>query len=219
MEMINLVEEFFKRNLTEAETQSLEELLEKSPEASLRFGEMLRQEYTSLGLPEPKIPKNFRSPVSIPPAAWLGPVLGLSVLVGLGSLAWWMWPRAEIKVPALTAALPQKPIMAEVHHDPGVLPPPPVQLPQKWEADSVEGNRLSVVVELEKLAQVQVRVLNPQDQPLRVLFDGPLNAGKWAIQWDGRLADGSRAGSGKYLIQVKAGSQVMSKSVSVEPPK
>ncbi|HXL73342.1 MAG TPA: hypothetical protein VN963_06925, partial [bacterium] len=97
MEMINLVDEFFKRNLTEAETQSLEELLEKSPEASSCFGEMIHQEYVSLGLPEPKIPKNFHSPVSIPTTAWLGPVLGLSVLVGLGSLAWWMWPRAELK--------------------------------------------------------------------------------------------------------------------------
>jgi hypothetical protein len=219
MEMINLVDEFFKRNLTEAETQNLEELLEKSPEASSRFGEMLHQEYVSLGLPEPKIPKNFHSPVSIPPTAWLGPVLGLSILMGLGSLALWMWPVAELKTPILTAALPQKPIAVEVSKNTGALPPPPIQLPQKWGADSVEGKRLSVVVELEKLAQVQVRVLNPQDQPLRVLFEGPLSPGKWAIQWDGRLADGTQADPGKYLIQVKAGSQVMSKSVSVETPK
>jgi flagellar hook assembly protein FlgD len=130
-----------------------------------------------------------------------------------------MRPQSELKVPALTAALPQKPIVVEVSKNTGALPPPPIQLPQKWGADSVEGNRLSVVVELEKLAQVQVRVLNPQDQALRVLFDGPLSPGKWSIQWDGRLADGTQAESGKYLIQVKAGSQVMSKSVSVEPSK
>jgi hypothetical protein len=221
MEMINLVDEFFKRNLTEAEAQNLEELLEKSPEASSRFGEMLRQEYLSLGLPEPKIPKNFHSPISIPPTAWLGPVLGFLALVGVAvvSLAWWMRPHSELAVLTLTASLPQKPIAAEVSQNPGILPPPPIQLPQKLGADSVEGNRLSVVVELEKIAQVQVRVMNPQEQSLRVLFEGPLSPGKWAIQWDGRLADGTQAESGKYLIQVKAGSQVMSKSVSVEPSK
>jgi len=51
------------------------------------------------------------------------------------------------------------------------------------------------------------------------LFEGPLSPGKWAIQWDGLLADGSKAGSGKYLIEVKSGSQAMTQSVSVEPPK
>jgi hypothetical protein len=221
MEMINLVDEFFKRNLTEAEAQSLEELLGKSPEASSRFGEMLHQEYLSLGLPEPKIPKNFHSPVSIPPTAWLGPVLGFSALVGVivVSLVWWMRPHSELTVPTLTASLPQKSIAAVVSQNPGILPPPPIQLPQKLGTNSVEGNRLSVVVELETIAQVQVQVLNSDDRSLRVLFDGPLSAGKWSIQWDGRLADGTQAESGKYLIQVKAGSQVMSKSVSVEPSK
>ncbi len=219
--MINLVDEFFKRNLTEAEAQNLEELLEKSPEASSRFGDMLRQEYVSLGLPEPKIPKNFRLPVSISPTSWLGPVLGFSALVGVAlvSLAWWAKSHSELKVPVMTAALPQQPIAAEISKKSEVLPPPPIEIPQKLGADSAEGNRLSVVVELEKIAQVQVRVLNPQEQSLRVLFEGPLSPGKWAIQWDGRLADGTRAESGKYLIQVKAGSQVMSKSVSVEPSK
>jgi hypothetical protein len=221
MEMIDLVDEFFKRNLTEAEAQSLEELLDKSPEASSRFGDMLQQEYVSLGLPEPKIPKNFHSPVSIPPIAWFGPVLGFSALVGVAlvSLAWWAKSHSELKVPVMTAALTQPPIVAEISKKTEVLPPPPIEVPQKLEDDSVEGSRLSVVVELEKLARVQVRVLNPQDQSLRVLFEGPLSPGKWAIQWDGRLSDGTEADPGKYLIQVKAGSQVMSKSVSVEPLK
>jgi len=217
--MINLVDEFFKRNLTEAESQSLEELLEKSPEASESFGEKLHQEYLSLRLPEPKIPKNFHPPVPVPSMPWLGPILGLSALVGLASVTWWMWPRPELKVSSGPAIPVEKPVPAEVSKNTLALPPPPLQIPQKLGAGPQEGNRLSVVVELEKIAQVQVRVLNSDQQPLRVLFEGPLQAGKWSVQWDGRLADGTPAESGQYVIQVKAGSQAMTQSVSVEPPK
>jgi hypothetical protein len=218
MEMINLVDEFFKRNLTEAEAQSLEELLEKSPEASSRFGEILHQEYLSLGLPEPKIPKNFHSPVSISPMSWLGPVLGLSALVGVGlvSLTWRTKSHPELKVPAMTAILPQQPIVAEVSKKPEVLPPPPIEVPQRLGDDSVEGNRLSVMVELDKPAPVQICVLGPKDQKVRDLYQGVLPSGKWSVHWDGLLTNGVQAPAGNYMIHIQSGETEMSKNVSIE---
>jgi len=216
--MINLAEEFFKRNLTETESQSLEELLEKSPEASSRFGEMLHLEYLSLGLSEPKIPQNFRSPISVSPTSWLGSILGFSTLVGLVlvSLAWWMRPHSELTAPTLSVSLPQKPMAAEVSQNSAVLAPPPIEVPQRLGDNSIEGNRLSVVVELDKPAPVQICIFDPKDQKIRDLYHGVLPSGKWSVHWDGLLSNGVQAPVGNYRIQVQSGTTEMSKNVSIE---
>ncbi|HEY5039854.1 MAG TPA: hypothetical protein VIJ93_12350, partial [bacterium] len=57
--MINLVDEFFKRNLTEPEAQGLDELLEKSPEEAMKFGDNLRREFLAAGLSVPPCPDSI----------------------------------------------------------------------------------------------------------------------------------------------------------------
>ncbi|HTC20543.1 MAG TPA: FlgD immunoglobulin-like domain containing protein [bacterium] len=222
--MTNLVDQFFQRNLTEAEAQSLEELLGKSPEEALRLGEKMRQEYLAMGLPLPTLAKHFGPPFSGTGLPLLKAALLAVVLAGAGTLAWWFWSR-----PALQATVPlasvEKPVIPEIPprevlpRSAAKLPPPPLEIPQRLDASTAEGNRLSVVVELESPAPVEVRILDPKDQPVRTLYQGNLEAGKWAIHWDGLLSNGTKASGGDYRIQVKSGSTEMSKNVSIEAEK
>lgn len=211
--MTNLVEEFFKRDLTEAEAQGLDELLEKSPEDALRFGQNLEQQYLSLGLTVPTIPSHFGP--ALPKAGWglLKSLLAAATLTGAGLLAWTYWPKPTAIVPT---TLPKPSLTTALSRPKAQLPPPPVELPQRLTSASQEGNRLSVVVELDHAAPVQVRIFNPQNREVRDLYQGSLQPGKWSIHWDGLLGDGSRAPAGSYRIEVESGASEMSKNVAVE---
>lgn len=206
--MINLVDEFFKRNLTEAEAQQLEQLLENSAQEALRFGQGLQREYLAMGLPVPNVPKNFGPAAS--KAGWtaLKSVLVAAVLAGGASLYWWLWCPSP--APSLHPSGPQA-----LSRPKAKLPPPPVEVPQRLSGTSVEGNRLSVVVELDHAAPVEVSIFNPQGRLIRQLYQGNLPSGKWSVHWDGLLADGSKASPGSYRIQVQSGSTQMSKTVAI----
>jgi hypothetical protein len=222
--MTNLVDEFFQRDLTEAEAQSLEELLGKSPEDALRLGEKMKQEYLTMGLPLPALPKHLAYPLPGTGLPLLKAAFLAAALVGAGTLAWRFWPSpalqttlplASVEKPAVPPALSQE----IIHRPEAKLPPPPLEIPERLTGSSAEGNRLSVVVELDNPAPVEVRIFDPKDQPVRTLYAGNLEAGKWAIHWDGLLSNGSRAPGGDYRIQVNSGSNEMSKKVSIEPGK
>ncbi|HJT24548.1 MAG TPA: FlgD immunoglobulin-like domain containing protein [bacterium] len=214
--MTNLVEEFFKRDLTEAEADGLEKLLENSPEDALRFGQNLEQQYLSLGLTVPQIPSHFGP--ELPKAGWgfLKSLLAAVTLTGAGLLTWHLWPKPQevITLPAQKAVLPHT-----LSWPKAKLPPPPVEIPQRLTGASQEGNRLSVVVELDHAAPIQVCIYNPANQRVRDLYQGNLQPGKWSIHWDGLLTDGSKAPSGNYRIQVQSGTTEMSKNVVIESGK
>lgn len=214
--MTDLVDEFFKRDLTEAEAQALEGLLEKSPEEALKFAGKLRMEYAATGLPEPRVPKSFGPAASKAGGALLKGFFAVAALAGASVIAWWMWPKPQAAT-NLSIEKPAAPQILPRHRAP--LPPPPVEVPRRLTGSPVEGNRLSVVVELDQPAPVQVRILDPRDQVVRRLYEGNLQAGKWSLHWDGLLSDGSQAPAGNYRIQVKSGSTEMSKAVAIEPGK
>src|SRR5581483_8807169 len=104
-----LIDEFFKRDLTEAEAQALENLLEGSSGDAARFGEKLRGQYLALGLPDP---------LSLSHSAPMGSLgllkagLGALLIAGLGAMTWTFWPRpAEVSLasapPAAVVAVPK----------------------------------------------------------------------------------------------------------------
>ncbi len=214
--MTNLVNEFFSRNLTEAEAQSLEDLLGNSSEEALRFGEKMKQEYLAMGLPVPMIPKNFGLPH---PALSLTKLALLATTFSAGILAWSLWPKAVLETAQTATPLEKVVIPATLSRPKVILPPPPLQVPQRLTGSTAEGNRLSVVVELDKPAPVEVCILDPKEQTVRTLYQGSLAPGKWSIRWDGLLSDGSQAPTGDYRIRVKSGATEMSKNVSIETGK
>lgn len=57
-------------------------------------------------------------------------------------------------------------------------------------------------------SQVRLIVYNVLGQQVRVLEDGYLNAGKYAVRWDGRDEFGRSVASGAYLYRLQAGLQV-----------
>lgn len=214
--MNNLVDEFFKRNLNEAEAQGLEELLEKSPEDALDFGNRMEREYLAMGLVVPSMPKHFKLGAPHGGSLFLKLFLTTLALTTAGLLAWRIWPQPQA---VLTQPL-EKPLAPVLLSKPKAkLPPPPLEIPRRLEGLSEEGNRLSVVVELDHSAPVQVDILDSKGQTVRSLYQGSLQAGKWSLRWDGLLSDGARAPAGDYLIRVKSGSNEMTKNVAIEPGK
>src|SRR5581483_9435612 len=135
-----------------------------------------------------------------------------------GILAWSLWSKPEVKISNPMPPVEKAVIPSALPRHQVELPPPPVQAPQRLNG-SAEGNRLSVVVELEKPAPVEVCILDPKDQRVRTLYQGSLPSGKWSIHWDGLLSDGSQAPTGNYRIRVKSGTAEMSKNVSIETGK
>ena len=93
---MNLIDEFFKRDLTESESQDLDQLLEHSPEEATRFAARMEKEYFSLGLPAPQMPKGMITQISS--TLWSP---GVSALVAGGflsagrALSWWLWPSPK----------------------------------------------------------------------------------------------------------------------------
>jgi hypothetical protein len=213
--MTNLVDEFFKRNLTESESQDLDQLLEHSPQEAGRFAERMKQEYFSLGLPAPQLPKRLAHSGS---TAGLSPLVSTLVAGGFlsaAALTWWFWPESKASILAPSAPAPVAATVAPPTRTLPILPPPAI--PQAVTSSTEAGNRLNVVVDLDTQAPVKVCVLDPKDQSVRTLYEGTLPAGKWSLRWDGKLSDGSRAPAGDYRIEVESGAHRMTRTVSIAP--
>jgi hypothetical protein len=211
--MTNLVDTFFTRNLTEVEAEALDDLLSNSPEEALRMGEKMRLEYLAMGYPEPVMPKHLGLPH---PGLSFGKLFLLAAACSTGILAWVLWPKAVVKTIQTALPAPQLSIPAALPRPKASLPPPPLEIPQRLTGTSDVGNRLSVVVELDKPAPILVSIFDPKDQKIRDLYQGVLPTGKWSIRWDGLLSNGSQAPAGDYRILVKSGTNEMSKNVSIE---
>ena len=82
--MSQLAEDYFKRDLSEAEEATLAEELKASPELAERFASLAESDYRRLGVPLPSRP------------SYLKP-LAMAGLLGLGLVAWWVHesPPAE----------------------------------------------------------------------------------------------------------------------------
>jgi hypothetical protein len=231
--MPDLIPDFFKRDLNEPEWQELEKKLEQDPGEAERLASHAEQAYLKTGLPMPQWPRGgpglpSKKPLSGPEiSSWIG--LSAAVLLGTAMVLWHFWPSPSMEVP-LKAALPVIPATKPIDPEavsiaskavPAVelnqaLSPPPMAIPEKVISEGKEASTLSVVVELESPAPVTVGVYDPSGKLDRVLFTGPMSAGQWAIHWDGLLSNGQPAPSGDYRIQVRAGINMLQKSIHLE---
>jgi hypothetical protein len=215
--MVDLVQEFFIRELSEAEQAALSKLLESSPDAALSYERMLKQHYLATGLPQPTLPRglqNLPHPGGLGPAGWSGAAKLLLVVLAAGGAALWkFWPAPQAEVPVTVQPKAASPALSQ-----------PVQtavkrlLPVKPEPVSAgqEGQELSVVVDAPQKALVTVRILDSGGKEVRALYAGFVEAGRWDFQWDGRLDNGEAAGDGEYHIDVQAGSAHMSKDIRIK---
>lgn len=218
--MVDLVQEFFKRDLSEAEHEALSKLLEGSPEASARYEGLLQQNYLATGLPQPTLPHGLQN---LPQARGSGTALlsgGLKILLaGLvaGAALWKFWPqpKVETSLPTQTKAIPnvvQKPVIASIKRS--TNKPAPVQ--PLAGSPSQEGQELSVLVDAPQKSLVTVRILDASGKEVRALYTGFVEAGHWNFKWDGLLENGQPAGAGDYRIDVQSGAAHQTKDIRIK---
>lgn len=223
--MADLIEKFFLSELTEDEDRELASQLEVSEEAAGRFAETAENLYLSFGLPNPLPPGNSMGSWH---SLW---GKGLMVLLVLGGLTAWFWPAGPKRVPAeekppVAGTVPlekkapvkmkvpvpvlkkeQKPVQAS-ESDLVAAPPDP--------DFNTDYRNLKVVVDQENAGPVTVRILDANGIEVRRLYNGPLQAGKWAFQWDGILGTGRAASPGSYRIEVQGGSTLKQREITIK---
>ena len=226
---MDLVDEYFKRDLTPEEENRLAELLSSSPQAAQRMAEGMAGLYLSSGLPEPQWPGGT-PPWGHSKGSLLKPLLPLGLLLlGVGFLAF-KWFTA---VPMASIAPQPEAPPEEVHRAvrPLVKPATPKKNPAQIIVPSPTDNflmppdlrpqgkvyqQLSVVVNPKTPGLVTVQVLDKSGSEIRALYAGIIPAGRRVFNWDGKREDGMLASPGVYVIEVRSGSEVMRQEVTVE---
>jgi hypothetical protein len=218
--MADLIEEFFKRDLSESEAEDLGKLLQESPDAPLRFKALSEQRYLAMGLPAPQLPDGVHlpsAPRGLGLSGWIAGIV-LTALVITASL-WKFWPHAPVEanvktIPvhlppsAVTASVPEKATKAKA------LPPSSIQpVPA---APAAEGMELSVSVDTRTRVLATVRVLDASGHEVRSLFTGFIQPGQWTFKWDGDLAGGQPAPAGQYKIDVQTGDSHQLKEIQIQ---
>ncbi len=213
-----LLDEYFKRDLTESEEEQMAQGLSSSPEDAQRFVELMEAHYRSLGLPEPKwmekpLPPFFPKSGFRPFRILLWSLLFLFLAWSGYCLYRWLF---RVQTPS-TLFTPQpthsrespksqssKPAHAKKHST--------APSPNSGQSGKIH-EELSVVVTHPQQGLVTVKVMDPQEKEMRILFAGILPAGKRTFTWDGKDMNGSVASPGTYYLVVTSGSKVLRQEV------
>ena len=244
--MADLVDKFYEGDLTPAEEESLDLLLESSPEAADRFAKRAAEAYARYGLPDMGPESN--------PGQGFGWRLRLEMLALVLTLTagygWWHHRQsvssnvsAESQAPAVESRS-TKPALAkpsggrEAGENPSEKLLPQSQkagLSKAGENQALEGNpvpavgpaskapgaggkasRLRIMVEIGQEGPVTVEILDAQGARVKSLFNGALPSGSYSFSWDGKLEDGRKALPGQYRIETHSGSTVQTQEFSIE---
>jgi hypothetical protein len=238
--MPDLVDKFFQRDLSEAEQASLSAALLSSDETALKFETKAEKAYLSFGLPIPQAhwPAQDNLPWHSTQSHSVGHGWGaLRHLGHLGHLGHWIWPSVfvagvagsvatwhytqKMTVPVAAAEVSTLSVPTPFSRSPVLKPVPQPALKAVVPVRVDETNppvfsSLSVVVHRAQSGPVQVRVTDPSGQQIIVLYNGDLQPGSWAFQWDGKLNDGDPAKPGFYWIEVQAGAFQQRKSIQIQ---
>jgi hypothetical protein len=240
--MPDLVDKFFREDLTEAEQEALSQELLNSDKAALKFESKAKALYISFGLALPRhhwVPQG-KLPWHAAPAHSGGHALGLlHHLVHVSHLSHWIWP--SLFVVGVTGS-----VVTWNHFEKAA---PPVEIPKisatpTPAAPKANSKVLPVLGAAEPAARVTPVALNPgtppafsslsievaqtREGPISVqvldmsghevisLYQGGLKAGDWVFEWDGKLTDGSPAQAGFYRIEVQSGAFIQRKNIQIQ---
>ena len=240
-----LIDEYFKRDLTESEEKDLAEDLAASPEDALRLAQGLEDLYAKSGLPAPVWPGGTMPPFGNHPG-WIKPLIPSLLILLLAGFSAYQWfrsipppaeaPREEApmkkihalnqaaekilkRVPAAPGAgpvLPAQPLSATTLELPSLRTEPASPAPPFPQPQGHLYQQLSIVVEPTSPSLATVRVLDGANHELKTLFAGIIPAGRRTFTWDGKTTQGTVAPAGTYFIEVKSGEKVMRQEVKVE---
>jgi hypothetical protein len=216
--MADLIEQFFARDLSEAEQEALSKLLQESPEAALKYERLLERNYLATGLPQPILPKGLttfpKTGGSLAGKSLLLKLLAVGLAAVAGGLLWKFWHKTNMAVPAAI----QQPIQQVIQKPsiPAVIQKKLAPVQPLAAGPSQEGQELSVVVNTAQKSLVTVRILDRSGREVRALYTGFVDPGHWAFQWDGLLENGQPANAGDYRIDVQSGATHLSKDIQIK---
>ena len=215
--MADLTKEYFNRDLTEAEEESLAREIATSPDAAMRLAESARLSYEATGLPMPSEPKapgssNFHG-VPFDVAVLL---IGLGVFLAVIAFVIWHCVVSasgpDSTVPVDGSAFAPPPVAAPVQKKTIVRPassfitPLPASEGDKFEA-------LDILVRRASAGAVTVRVVDATGKIVRNLYAGTVAGGLWRFPWNGCRDGGMTADAGTYRIEVGTSSGVQRRTV------
>lgn len=212
--MTDLIQEFFTRDLNESEHEELSKLLEKSPDAALRYEKLVEQNYLATGLPQPTLPQSLQS---LPQGeGWVSRVgwakFAAVGMVILGGALWKFWTEFKTEYP-----LPSPQVQAlQVPHPIISVVKKPVSTRSLAIEPIQGGQELSVVVDVPNKSLVTVRILDAGGREIRNLHTGFVDPGRVTFQWDGLLENGESASTGFYRIDVQSGVTHLSKGIQIK---
>jgi hypothetical protein len=220
--MADLIQEFFEREFSETEADSLGKLLGESPNEAIRFEGLLEKHYLATGLPFPELPPSLQS-LPLKPGGWGGAgawkLLAVLAAAGLAFVAWKYRsapPTLAVTAVPAPAAFSQAPAPVIANPRPAHAALPPTVEPQQA-GPMAEGKELSVVVGAQEKTLVTVRILGQGGREIRDLYTGFVQPGHWSFKWDGELSDGNPAPAGDYQIDVQSGASHQTKDIRIKP--
>jgi len=203
--MLELVEKFYRQDLTEVEEGTLESLLETSPEAADRFADLADEAYARFGLPEPSESRSAGR------SGWK--VWTLALVLLLGGL--WLLRRPAAISPDLKTEYPTPAIRFETTKTQplgkGVVEKTGATVPAH-----PKRKRYKVTVDIGRAGPVTVRILSAENLVAKELFSGPAVEGPNTFTWDGVLSDGSLAPPGNYRLEVQGAGRLESRYFTVK---
>jgi hypothetical protein len=234
--MADLLKDFFNRDLSDAEEQTLADLISSSPQQSSRFADLAREAYLQTGLPN-EGGSNDSGTFGDTFRLW-GPIV-LKIILLLAATGFALYalvcllrensnpsaslPPAVVKNivpsmphPAISKSLSHSPVKKETSYS----PPLPLTKPGMVKPAAYDPNKkyegLDIMVEQKNSGLVTVRALDGSNREVRFMFAGMLKSGKWDFLWDGKLDSGQLAQPGTYRVEVQSGKDILTKEIVIQ---
>lgn len=220
--MNHLLEEYFKRDLTEAEEEQLAQWLSSSQENAQRFTALMETHYRGMGLSEPDwaegpLPKFFPKAKSSP--LWILLLVFFAFLLTVLASSSRFWRMKGQASPALGSSALSSPAADGAATSASLKKNPDLGRTAQRLAHpgaKPEGkvyDELSVVVDNPGAGLATVKVLDPNRSEIKILFAGILPAGQRTFTWDGKGENGLVSPPGLYYLEVTSGANVLRKEI------
>ena len=213
--MSDLLHDYFKRDLSEAEEDRLAEELSSSESSSSAFLKQAQAYYEKTLVNAPQTPF-WKKPLF---AFWGGVsattlcFLLFLFVMGRGGNGSKPVPSLETKAAVISA--PKTQSVAKTHLRQKVeLTLPASSKPQAWQ----QGHTYSVwnvVIHQTANCLITIRVLDASGREVKALYAGFLKPGAWVFEWNGRDKAGRRVADGPYTIEAQSGKQTARKAINV----
>jgi len=225
----DLLTAFFERDLIPEEEERLGHMLADSAEAAERFAEMGATLYGTFGLPEPQwggIRPGHTVSGGMGGAGMVGGGLVVGLLIG-GTVAWFLSNRpvsidmGRGNISGQSVQVPASPsnsgtIRRKVERPATINTTKPSSNGEDAEGE-VRGDLLVLKIVLQEASLVEIRVLDADGLVVRRIASAEMPAGAYKFPWDGTDNRGDQLRPGRYMIQVKQGSETMEKWISIKP--